>query len=103
MFISANGLCCEIKIHDGTTIAVITLPTPQALDEAHLVALVYRPSALEQKVLARFITLEHSVNLDDGSPPNVLCKWEDSGAHGNMDYGCEPTLEVFFKEVCSLL
>lgn len=101
--VSPNGLRCEIRMLGDTIIVIITLPTPQVLPEAYFVALVYRPSSPEQKGLTRFIILEHSVDLDDGSLPTVLCEWDGTGVHANMGYGCEPTLEDFFQAVCNLL
>lgn len=101
--IAADGLSCEIRMLDDTTVAMIILPTPQALNEAYFVALVYGRCSAGNKALTHFITLEHSIDLGDGSPANLLCEWEGSGGHMNMGYGCEPTLEAFFEEVCNLL
>lgn len=101
--VAPDGLCCESRMLDNNTaVVLITLPPPQLMNEAYFVALVYRPSSKKEETVARFITLEHSVDLGDGSLSNVLCEWGGS-VHNNMGYGCESTLEDFFEEVCSIL
>ena len=103
--VPAGGLSAEIKMLDNNTVVgLITLPTPQLMCEAYFVALVYCPEeSSEQKPLTRFIVLEHTIDLNDGSPPNVLCQWEGGDEHVNMGYSCEPTLEDFSEAVCSIL
>lgn len=91
-----EGLCCSISICDGTTVAVITLPTPQVVCEAHFVALVYRPPTPGQNRLARFLTLECSFGAA------ILCEWSDANTHLNMGYQCEPDLGSFFQAVCRM-
>jgi len=101
--IAADGLSCEIRMLDDTTVGMIILPAPQILNEAYFVALVYRPCSSDRKLLTRFICLERGVHLDDGSPPSVLCEWDSSGTHSNMGHVCEPNLEDFFEAVSGLL
>ena len=95
--VEPNGLCCETKIYDGVTIAIITLPTPKTLNEAYLVALLHRNPPPRQEALTRFVALEHSVDTV------VLCEWDGTGRHVNMGYQCEPILQEFFEAVCRIL
>lgn len=97
---SPDGLHCEMRTLDNDiAAALITLPAPKFMCEAHYVALVYRPSSPEREGITRFIVLEQSVNR---SLP-VLCEWGAAGEHNNMGSIGEPTLEAFFEEVCDLL
>ena len=95
--VEPNGLCCELKVYGNMTIVVVTLPTPKNLNETYFVALIYRPPTPGQEALARFVTLEHSVDTV------VLCEWDGNSGHVNMGYQCEPILQDFFEEVCRLL
>jgi len=94
---SPDGLGCEVRTLDNDTVVVlITLPPPQLMCEAHLVALVYRPASAKHEGITRFIVLEH-----DSSP--MLCEWENVDTHCNMGYRCEPNLESFFEVVRELV
>lgn len=94
--VEPNGLCCETKMYEGMTIAIITLPTPKSLNEAYFVALVYRSALPGQEALARFVTLEHSIDTV------FLCEWDAPGSHLNMGPQCEPILQGFFEAVCRI-
>jgi len=98
--LSLDGLRCEVRTFDNDIeVALITLPAPKFMCEAHYVALVYRPSSPEHEGITRFIVLERTVNH---SLP-VLCEWGAAGEHSNMGPIGEPTLETFFEEVCEIL
>ncbi len=105
--LAPDGLSREIRIRkDNTVIALITLPKPQFKSEAYFIALVYRPCeenfSSKQKVIPRYLLLEYSVPRGYGNLNNVLKEWTEKGWH-NIGYGCEPTLEAFYKTVCNLL
>ena len=99
--VSPDGLRCEMRMLDkNTTIALITLPAPKFMCEAHYAALVYRPSSPEHEGITRFIVLERTV----GRSLPVLCEWGPADKHINMGpIDGEPTLETFFEEVCDIL
>jgi hypothetical protein len=94
---SPDGLACEVRtLKDDTVVVLITLPPPQKMCEAHLVALVYRSASAKHEGITRFIVLEH-----DSSP--MLCEWENVDTHCNMGYRCELNLESFFEVVRELV
>ena len=101
-------LKCEIKkLGDGTNVVLITLPVPEGITEAYFIAAIYRPAVrkilfIKKKVVIRFFTLEYGWNLDD-STRTVLCEWKKGGVYYNMGDGPEPTLQEFFKSVCTLI
>ncbi len=95
--LAAESLDYQIKrLENNTTIALITLPPPQAMTEAYFVAAVFRPQG------NRFITLEYSFNFIEGSPITVLGEWTTT-SHLNLGDGPEPTLEAFFEKVVNLI
>jgi hypothetical protein len=95
--VAAEGLDYQIKkLENNTTIALITLPPPQAMTEAYFVAPVFRPQG------NRFITLEYSFNFIEGGLRTVLGEWTTT-SHLNMGDGPEPTLEAFFEKVVNLI
>ena len=105
--VAPDGLCCEVRMRDdNTTVALITLPTPQVISEAYFVALVYRPQKVsflsKQETVARFMLLEKSIPYGYGNLSTVLHEWTEDGMH-NMGYGSEPNLEAFYETVCNLL
>lgn len=94
----------EVRMYDdSTTVAIISLPTPEAVSEAYFAALIYRPQKKQQKTITRFILLERSVPLGYSNLSSVLQEWTLDGIHKNIGYGCEPTLEAFYTAVCNLL
>jgi len=102
--VNPKRLSHEIRMFDdNTTIALITLPTPEAVSEAYFVALVYRPEKNKQSSITRYIFLEYSVPPGYSSLPTVLEEWTVDGKCKNIGYGCEPTVEAFHEAVCNLL
>ena len=83
------------------------LPAPKGATEAYFAALVHRPQKKglfsRQGPIARFFTLERSIDLADSGPGSVLCEWTSSDIHSNMGDGPEPTLEAFFATVCNMI
>ncbi|RYG73060.1 hypothetical protein EON80_03610 [bacterium] len=89
-------------------VAIIQLPPPEAVTEAHFVAIVSDLPAepagdasedikvLEQQLRAaptRYFTLENGYPLD-GTPRTTFCEWTKD-SHLNMGTGPEPNLEAF--------
>jgi hypothetical protein len=84
----------------GHPTAIIGLPTPVAMTEAHLVAvmLLGERSDDEAPPAIRYLTLEHTLELPDRTPGTVLCEWqgeEGQLSHGNFGVGCDPQPEAF--------
>jgi len=104
--VTAGGLGCEIRNLDAqTTIALITLPAPQAITEAYFVALVYRPQKRgvlpAREALARCFTLECGIEVGGGSR-TVLCEWTKDHMHINRGDGPAPTPDAFLEAICDL-
>ena len=102
--VAPRGLRHEVRMYDGSiTVAIISLPTPEAVSEAYFAALIYRPQKKQQKAITRFILLVHSVPLGYSNLSSVLQEWTLDGIHKNIGYGCESTLDAFYTAVCNLL
>jgi hypothetical protein len=79
--------------------AVVELPPPRAMAEAHFTAavLLADPAAGLPKdgpVPVRYFTLEMGFSLD-GSNRTVLCEWTADGTHANFGDGPEATVPAF--------
>lgn len=74
------------------TLVVVNLPQPNAMTEAHQVALV-----VPEQGAPRYFTLELGFDEDDRQR-TVLCEWRD-GAHVNYGDGPEPDVDVFAAAV----
>ena len=97
--VASEGLACEVrKIVNGDVGALITLPPPKRITEAYFVAPVYRPQELSKNERSRFFTLEYNPEYKNKT---VLCEWEAEGPHVNCGDGPEPSLEDFWKAVCT--
>ncbi|TAJ05063.1 MAG: hypothetical protein EPO68_16680 [Planctomycetota bacterium] len=105
----SQGLACSIRsLDDDTLAAIVSLPTPEAPAEAHLVGLVLRlPSkklwglfGKRGKGLARCLTLERG--SDEGSVRTVLCEWT-TDSHLNYDTGPEATVDAFARKLAELM
>lgn len=94
-----NGLSCAvINAGDDITVAIVKLPPPEVMPEAYFVAMVYNPPN------AQYITLEKSLNLEDGSPSSVLCGLAGNEMHFNYGGGpSEPTFRSFYDAVIRLI
>jgi hypothetical protein len=104
----AEGLSVELRrIPAGWTVALVTLPRPCAMTEAHFTALAVKPTGERQVALpaeaARYVTLELSTSLEGDEPFTMLCEWTSDGTHANMGEGPPPDLEAFFQRVTELL
>ena len=97
----------EVDERPRFSIGIVTLPPPQALADAHFVAIVVERAGLgpvqeESFRGVRYFTLEHgnTASPDGGEVADrtVLCEWSD-GAHHN--YGTGPAVEkqAFVTEV----
>jgi hypothetical protein len=79
---------------NGSQVAVITLPPPEGVTEAHLTAACYRPPEEEggDDGLARYFTLEKGASFDE--PRTALCEWTRDGVHMNYGTGPDPEVEA---------
>lgn len=95
-----------IRVNDFPC-AVIELPEPRELAEAHFVALTATVDMSDgeppgnEPVPARYFTLEKGIGLDD-QPRTVLCEWNTS-THMNYGDGPPPTVDDFAEAIGALL
>lgn len=87
--------------------AVIEMPVPRAIAEAHFVAAVlltdwHPPEPVPDVVDMRYFTLERGTRID-GSPRTVLCEWSAEGTHINYGDGPEANVEAFTRAIENLL
>ena len=73
----------------GQLAVVLALPAPEAVTEAHLVAIV----AARPKV-TRYFTLEHGMEIPADSARTVCCEWTE-GKHVNFGTGPAPEVGAF--------
>jgi hypothetical protein len=103
--LSSRGLDCSTHdLGSGTVAVVVALPRPEKTAEAHFVGLVLRMPKKRLwgllgrgKGVARYITLEHGVNIEGGDR-TVLCEWSGEGHH-NMGNGPEATVSAFVQKL----
>lgn len=106
----ADGL--ELSLHavgPRTMAAVIALPPPREMPEAHFVALVVerpRPGPSfhigRMPDPGRYFTLELGMDVLSQERRAVLCEWTREG-HANCGTGPEPTAEAFVQRVIEIL
>ena len=94
--LSSEGLAAHSTADGGRTVVVVTMPPAEHTGEAYFVALAIRWASLE-----RYITLEHSWNLDD-SPCTVMGEWT-ADKHLNLGSGPDADLPAFCECVAQLL
>lgn len=104
----ADGLGVETFLDDSHLFALITLPPPLEVAEAHLAAAVAgfvapdRPS-LDALAWARFFTLEHGLDFRTEEPCTFLCEWTPDGRHHNLGGGPPAEAGAFVQAVQALL
>ncbi len=105
--LSPEGLNCSFyPFPDGSSIAVITLPTPEVMTEAALVGIAFAP--LKRRFIfwsrvpsIRYLTLERTED-EDGKEAYLLCEWaqgEQGWYHGNFDEHLEKLQESQFARL----
>lgn len=96
----STGLACEAhRLEDGTTIIVVTMPSPVAVTEAYYIALVYRT----EPALTRYFTLEFGISFNPSiTNPRVLCEWTGE-THNNYGSQNAPDQAAFLKLVIEKL
>lgn len=107
--LSSQGLDCSThEVGEGTVAVVVTLPRPEKTAEAHFVGLVLRMPRKRLwgllgrgKGVARYITLEHGVNIEGGDR-TVLCEWSGQ-SHLNMGNGPEATVSAFVQKLSEMV
>jgi hypothetical protein len=103
--LAPEGLGYQVRESDGTTIALVALPTPLAATEAYYVALVQRAQTQNLVVSenpARLYTLEYGIG-PEGQPQTFLCEWTPNRVHVNLGSGPEPTREAFLQTILKLI
>lgn len=99
-----DGLGVETFLGGAHLFALITLPPPHAVAEAHLVAAVAgfvdadEPS-LDALAWARLFTLEYGVDLTTEVPCTFLCEWTPDGRHHNLGAGPPTDAAAFVQAV----
>lgn len=96
----SEGLGVESVELDGWRGALVRLPEPREMPEAHFLCVVW-PEARGPGE-ARLLTLEHSFGLD-GQVATVLGEWRADGAHLNFGSGPAPQSGPFLEAVAQLL
>ncbi|HNT24127.1 MAG TPA: hypothetical protein PKM21_07175 [Anaerolineales bacterium] len=102
----SDGLALHLEqLEDGTHLALITLPPPQAMTEVYFAAAVYRPAPKpRQAALLRYIILEYGLNSFNEDLGTVLGEWDSSAAiHHNLGRGPAPELPAFRTTVLNLI
>ena len=111
---SGAALRQETIRHGDDFIAVITLPPPQQMAEAFMVALVVQTDDGNLQPEAEggphpggprchYFTLELGVAEDFETPRTVLCGWENNKHLNYGDGPPEPTIEAFVAAIYALL
>lgn len=98
------GLCVHAAtIPPGIPCAIVELPEPRGMTEAHFIAVVPVPGE-GPGVGCRYITLEYTLDItaDEPTPQTALCEWTEMG-HLNFGGGPEPTLEAFVEAVGKMM
>ena len=89
---------------DGGKLLLITMPRPEAVTEAHFLALLVPPT--DDSAPPRYFLLERGEVPDEGLTRTVLCEWYRAGqgfVHRNFGTGPEPDLEAFVTELENVL
>jgi hypothetical protein len=94
----------------GTTglVAVVRLPAPTQVPEAHFVAIFGRfatPGQPDPGQLkwVRIFTLELGTHPLTEAPCTMLCEWTDAGDHKNYGEGPPPDEELFVEAALDLI
>ena len=96
----------DIQVHrctiGGCPCAVLEMPEPIAVTEAHFVAIVSLVTfeqihASGSPIPIRYFTLERGVSFEQGNPRTVLCEWTADGTHGNYGDGPPADLDAFVE------
>ena len=97
----------DVKVHPGRVgqypCAVVEMPEPGDVAEAHftaLVTLIDLDEGLPEEgatIPARYFTLEKGATLD-GQPRTVLAEWDET-SHSNYGDGPEATLPAFVEAI----
>lgn len=100
----ADGLGAETFIDGPHLYALITLPPPLEVAEAHLAAAVagfVDPAAPSLDALAwsRFFILEHGLDFRTEEPCTFLCEWTQQGQHRNLGGGPPADAGAFVRAV----
>jgi hypothetical protein len=87
--------------------AVLEMPRPRAMIEAHFVAAVLledpaTPIGEGERIPLRYFTLEKGASFD-GRPRTVLCEWTANGTHANLGDGPPAELAAFVKAIQGLM
>lgn len=96
----SDGLAVESVRLEGWRGALVRLPAPSEMPEAHFLCVVWPEAAGPQA--ARILTLEHSFGLD-GEVATVLGEWRSDGAHLNFGPGPGAESRPFLEAVEKLL
>jgi len=88
----------------GRPCAIVQMPEPIAVTEAHFVAIVSLSTFKEIQagdghVEIRYFTLERGVSLERGEPRTVLCEWTSDGTHANFGDGPPAELDAFIEAI----
>ena len=113
--VAPDGLRASVAKAGEQLIAIVTLPTPQRITEAHFVAILsdLPPETDDEdaddpedarEVLrlilrsmpVRYFTLEQGIPLG-GRARTAFCEWTEGGAHLNMGDGPAPDETEFFR------
>lgn len=113
--VAPNGLGVSVSRAGDQLIAIVTLPKPKRITEAHFVAIISDlppetdddeadVSEEAQDVLRlilrsmpiRYFTLEKGADLE-GSTRTVFCEWTSEHRHLNMGDGPAPSEDQFFR------
>jgi hypothetical protein len=102
-----NFRCDLCDVAGGYRAAVVSLPEPKFVTEAHMVAVVFRPRQrrflfLRTAPVLRYFTLEHGVCDDMKTPRTVLCEWTQD-AHLNRGTGPPADPKAFISAIESIL
>ncbi|BCM88178.1 hypothetical protein IAD21_00005 [Abditibacteriota bacterium] len=113
--VSPEGLQASVTRAEDKLIAIVTLPRPERITEAHFVAILSdlppetddedsEVSEEAHEVLrlmlrsmpVRYFTLEKGASLDR-TPRTVFCEWTSEHRHLNMGDGPAPLEDHFFR------
>jgi hypothetical protein len=91
----ADGLAASWHDAGRYEIALVTLPPPTGVTDAHLAAIVVPKGGKS----VRYLVLERGVPDAAGNPTTVLGEWLAGGDHVNMGAGPRPEPEPFLAAV----
>ena len=81
------------RLPSGQIAVVLGMPAPEAVTEAHLVAVVSGPERI-----VRYFTLEHGITFPEEHPRTVFCEWTDT-SHLNYGDGPAPEIPAFLDHI----